>query len=348
MVQLDISNNVTRLSTDYKNYMLSKKKDVCNRLDGVLDDIKKLTNSSEEIQLCRKVKGNLKLEETVKYSQVVNYINRIQELYDMLLIITPEQFLGTINEFSKIINPECVGKKIYKAKDGTATQSVSARVVEAMLYETVREKVFPTYVRNLGIKSCVYCNANFTIADKDGNGYFDLDHWQPKSHYPFLCTSFYNLQPSCPACNRRKSADISNLYFSLWKDPSRKIAPVIKFVLDETSLINYLINGFTAQTLHLNIEAATPEDREVCSNMKRKFHLETLYAEHRDVLEEIVWKCLFYRPSYLEGLRKAFGINLSPDDVLRMVMGVYPSEKDVHKRPLSKMIQDVAKQLNLY
>jgi len=348
MVQLDITLSVLALSNSYRSKMYKVYREkVLDELDKVLADVKKYEVNGE-IQLCKKVRGVPIMQESIQYKRVVKYIKRIKGLYDILQDLNSTQYKRTIKGFSNLVPAESIGKKLYDANNKTVAKSISSRIVDAMQYETVREKVFPSYVRNLGIKSCVYCNANFTIADKDGNGYFDLDHWQPKSHYPFLCTSFYNLQPSCPACNRRKSADISNLYFSLWKDPSRKIAPVIKFVLDETSLINYLINGFTAQTLHLNIEAATPEDRYVCSNMKQKFHLETLYAEHRDVLEEIVWKCLFYRPSYLEGLRKAFGINLSPDDVLRMGMGVYPSEKDVHKRPLSKMIQDVAKQLKLY
>lgn len=57
----------------------------------------------------------------------------------------------------------------------------------------------------LGIKACVYCNASYTVATDDDRATFQIDHSYPKSKYPFLCTSFFNLQPSCMHCNQIKS-----------------------------------------------------------------------------------------------------------------------------------------------
>ena len=39
--------------------------------------------------------------------------------------------------------------------------------------------------------------------------------------------------------------------------------------------------------------------------------------------------------------------NITELDVKRLVMGYYMDENDVYKRPLSKMVQDVARQLHI-
>lgn len=349
MVQLDINSFIIDLSKDYLNTMQSLYKEgVLRNLDEVLADVEKYKNSVGKIQLCKQVKGKVKRQKMIKYSLVVKYVELIKMTYDTLLILNPSQFQKTIGEFSKLVKADSICKKIYNVGNCTAVDSIGSRIVKAMQYEIVRDKVFPKYVKSMEIKSCVYCNANYTIADKEGNGYFDLDHWKPKVYYPFLCTSFFNLQPCCPSCNRRKGADISNLYFSLWKNPNRKIASVIRFEIDENSLIDYLLNDFDEQNLKLNIESAIPKEEKICHHMKQRFHLDALYREHVDVVEEVVWKSLSYRPSYLEGLSGVLGTNLSSDDLLRLVIGVFPNEKDVHKRPLSKVVQDVARQLKMY
>ena len=67
---------------------------------------------------------------------------------------------------------------------------------------------------------CPYCNDSpIDIVRKEENSgcgdkevlYFDLDHFYPKSKYPFFALSFYNLIPSCTICNQRikKSSDFT-------------------------------------------------------------------------------------------------------------------------------------------
>lgn len=59
--------------------------------------------------------------------------------------------------------------------------------------------------RQLGVRVCPYCNRMYTTTlfgeDKIRP---DFDHFYPKSKYPYLAVSLFNLIPSCSMCNKRK------------------------------------------------------------------------------------------------------------------------------------------------
>lgn len=63
-------------------------------------------------------------------------------------------------------------------------------------------------IRKSGIRYCPYCNAETVYVipkSEEANGEDDyrsaLDHFLPRSTYPFLGLSIYNLIPSCTRCN---------------------------------------------------------------------------------------------------------------------------------------------------
>ncbi|MDQ7066856.1 MAG: hypothetical protein Q9M40_01995 [Sulfurimonas sp.] len=62
------------------------------------------------------------------------------------------------------------------------------------------KEVYNAYklVKSLNLSVCPYCNRNtiYNITNKNRRT-SDLDHFYPKSKYPFLAVSFYNLIPSC-------------------------------------------------------------------------------------------------------------------------------------------------------
>ena len=55
-------------------------------------------------------------------------------------------------------------------------------------------------------RTCLYCNREYVINYVDGNDdktTAELDHFYPRSLYPFLSISFFNLIPSCKICNSK-------------------------------------------------------------------------------------------------------------------------------------------------
>ena len=71
---------------------------------------------------------------------------------------------------------------------------------------------FNKYTNELELWRCPYCDSAFTgfYKYKEKNqSIYDLDHFFPKSLYPFFALSLYNFIPSCQYCNERvKKADV--------------------------------------------------------------------------------------------------------------------------------------------
>ncbi len=78
------------------------------------------------------------------------------------------------------------------------------------------EKVFTPYefIKSLHIKACPYCNLEYaqttTVNLDNGKDKFlrpALDHFYPKSKYPFFALSLNNLVPTCTTCNSSIKGD---------------------------------------------------------------------------------------------------------------------------------------------
>lgn len=64
-----------------------------------------------------------------------------------------------------------------------------------------------SFTKTLGIDVCPYCNRQYVFTLKKGNGRPEIDHFYPKSVYPYLSCSLANFIPSCHSCNHQKSDD---------------------------------------------------------------------------------------------------------------------------------------------
>lgn len=300
-------------------------------------------------------KYRTQVSDVLNNDDVHRYIDLVVQEYEDLLISHPKELLRKITVFETIIGRDQVNRKII-GDGGVESDSLSSRIVETMGYQTIRDEVFPKYVRKLGIKTCVYCNANYAITDKDGNGYYDLDHWKPKSLYPYLCTSFYNLQVSCPSCNRRKSNSDQYEFFQLWNDQTAHCEEVLKFGLNHGNVARYWITH-QSKDEYVRFLSADTQYAKMRDDMEERLHIEERYKEHNDVTEEIFWKAKVYNPSFLASLhrglnsgksaRKGVNLPICRGDIYRFILGTYEMPEQIYLRPLSKMIQDVAKELGI-
>ncbi len=240
-------------------------------------------------------------------------------------------------------------KNNYKgAAIGTATQKEKNW---KRLYKILRKDIFEkeydnwskrtkygayTFVKELNLKTCPYCNRNytFTVDSKNGKLRPEIDHFYPKSIYPFLAMSFYNLIPSCSICNHTKSS-------------------IIKKGLENPYTIDNASYKFTYMPNSINF-ATVKNEKYDFDNFKIKisgnpsnielFKLEELYKQHKDIVLELLIKKAYYPHSYIEELSK-FGF--SQDEIYRYLFCNYMQDEDLHKRPLSKLIKDISQELGL-
>lgn len=192
------------------------------------------------------------------------------------------------------------------------------------------------FVEKLGLKTCPYCNRNYTFVVDEENGKLrpEIDHFYPKSLYPFLAMSFYNLIPSCQICNHTKSNTLKDELENPYDiTPNSYKFTYIPKNIDFTLVEN---NKYNFDNFEINI-VGKKDNLEL-------FKLNELYKQHKDIVLELFIKKVYYPKSYIKELED-FGF--SQDEIYRYLLCNYQKDEDLHKRPLSKLIKDISEELGL-
>ncbi len=221
-----------------------------------------------------------------------------------------------------------------------------------LLYRTLKNKIFGyaykkwrtwkkynpyVFVEDIGLKTCPYCNRNyiFSINKRSKKLRPEIDHFYPQSKYPFLAMSYGNLIPSCSTCNHTKSnkyhPSLINPYNVKDDDYSLTLKPKsIDFALVEVEKYNF-------ESFDIEVRGKAGKNIDI-------FKLKELYSQHKDEVLELLIKKAYYPESYIQELER-FGFN--QDEIYRYLFCNYSQDDDLHKRPLSKLTKDIAKELGL-
>jgi len=198
---------------------------------------------------------------------------------------------------------------------------------------------------NLNVNVCPYCNENptYTIVKVDGEEILrpEFDHFYDKTTYPVLSLSFYNLISSCHICNStlKGSEEFStDTHIHPYQDSFDKEAKFDLKIKDVS--FYYDENGF---------EIPLKEMTNKAEKSAEIFEIEKRYEHHKDIVLELIQKNAIYNESYLDELMTEYEGTLfkNREDLLRMVNGGYVSDEEIGKRPLSKLIKDISKELGL-
>ena len=219
------------------------------------------------------------------------------------------------------------------------------------LYKILKNKIFGyaynnwrrwkyspyVFVEGIGLKTCPYCNRNyiFSVNKRSKKLRPEIDHFYPKSKYPFLAMSYGNLIPSCSVCNHTKSSiyyeDLVNPYSVKENDYYLTLKPnSIDFALVETRKYNFT-------SFDIEVKGKAIKNIDI-------FKLKELYSQHKDEVLELLVKKAYYPESYIKEL-ELFGF--SQDEIYRYLFSNYSQDDDLHKRPLSKLTRDISKELGL-
>ncbi len=192
------------------------------------------------------------------------------------------------------------------------------------------------------IKYCPYCNADTVYAFEKGNKTkvaSALDHFYPKSKYPFLALSLYNLVPVCSRCNTQMkgSADMKDVANPYIEDIHRNIVffPVISSTFP-------LLDG-SCRIVVLSRKGCTPKAIEFV----RRFELECLYSSAfaGDALL-CMERLRRFTPKFKQYLAAVIGTN-DPRLVESLFLGMPLNENEINKTRLGKMTLDFVEQFHL-
>lgn len=218
--------------------------------------------------------------------------------------------------------------------------------------------LFPTdeLMDDLDLTVCPYCNRSFikmiqVKQNKAGKNIYvkgQLDHFYPRSLYPYLAICKHNLVPSCPSCNGASGKHDDN---------TRAKNVVNPYLLNDSNGMKFKMSivgkGFTnmqtcAKAISIDVDCTAYPD---LANNENIFHLKKIYATHTDYAAEIYFKSILRLPyvykQYIGKKMYDHGLNISKNDSERLFLGVYTQEKDYRKRPLSKFCSDIAHQRHM-
>lgn len=241
---------------------------------------------------------------------------------------------------------DLLGRRQKTYKDSTIAKYVAQGLWYDTVYESFKQfieiynKRFSTegigcwIVEKTGMKVCPYCNIMYTY-NRGKKVTAQLDHFFPKSEYPMFALCFYNLIPSCPACNHLKLDGVEKLVSPYSEDAFKdwKITWEYDGNLKKKSL------KALEDMIKIKIQPSKEDEdkKNIC-----KLKLEEAYQQHVDYASEILKKLQIYTNSDAKKLICSVSakIGITPDEVERFYFGNYLEESELKKRPLSKLTKD--------
>lgn len=205
---------------------------------------------------------------------------------------------------------------------------------------------YSTYdlANNLDIPTCPYCNRMYTktVINKQKNGVVkkitrpEFDHWFPKSKFPLLALSFYNLIPSCHTCNSSVKG-VSDFVLTTHLHP----------YIDENVNMQFSYEFDKNLNNHkFKINYAGDTDGKAQKSAE-EFMLKEIYETHEDEIRDLLRIKTVYSDSYLKKLSNLLGTSVSDEEIYRLAFGTYIEEASFDRRPLSRMKRDILKELGI-
>ena len=202
-----------------------------------------------------------------------------------------------------------------------------------------KRRVNDWIIGKANVNVCPYCNLAYTYNRKE-KVTAQLDHFFSKSEYPMFSLCYYNLIPSCPACNHIKL------------DNSEKMSsPYEENAFENMEITWRLFDGSnpdekTLRELSNSIQIKISSNKVGDTNNIKIMKLNEAYNYHKDYASEIIKKMQSYLDEDSKKLIQsiAFKNAISDDEIEYFYFGTYLDDARDTDRILTKMVRDFAKQ----
>lgn len=190
-----------------------------------------------------------------------------------------------------------------------------------------------TLVFMSNLRVCPYCNRQYITPLITGTGRMraDLDHFLPKSTYPYFSMSLYNLIPCCKFCNsslkRTKEFEFVDLH------------PYQDTIGDH---FRYFVEYTNPQNIVLTVK----EQSHRVHSFLDTFKIKELVRYHDSIGKEFIQKRLCYPNERLQDLLDCKMIIFQNEKQLQAaIIGYVPEENEINNEVLAKLRRDLAEQL---
>lgn len=220
----------------------------------------------------------------------------------------------------------------------------------------------------LEVRVCPYCNRQYTLVLKAEGENEKLDKWIrpqydhffPKSLYPYLALSLFNLIPSCAICNQSKG-NWDTLRKPVLYPYAEEFGEVHRFRLEikdvetlwqrnrrerwkkEIPDLEPDEYGFKIHITYARGADGGSVDSKI-ENADRVFHLTDFYNEHRDYVRDVIRNQHLLGEDYLKAMKEKFK-ELDYSEIEQSVYMMDIGNDKLGRRPLARLTRDMDEEL---
>lgn len=197
-----------------------------------------------------------------------------------------------------------------------------------------------------GVTVCPYCNRSYIMTLEKNCVRPQFDHYFPKSIYPYLALSLYNLIPSCSICNMAKSNmdTYKTPILYPYEEEFGEEAVFVVGINNNDQFVKYMRGNSSEFQVTLNSTGHVLKDQIESQN--DTLHITELYNEHKDYITDIFKNYHINTPKRVEELLKNFPELFSTEEEIRSLIFMNDIRHDNWgKRPLAKLTHDIYTEL---
>ena len=206
-------------------------------------------------------------------------------------------------------------------------------------------KVVNEILREMEVPVCPYCNRLYITALKRKKVRPQLDHFFPKSKYPYLALCLYNLIPSCGVCNQAKSDldPLDSRYPPLLYPYEEEFGEDVVFALKLKGQDDFVrkMRGDSSK-IQVHIDSSSSKLKLKVDQQVERLHLAELYNEHGDYVADILKSYHINTEARVVELIQCFPDLFTTRDEVRSLMFMSDiSRERWGRRPLAKLTHDI-------
>lgn len=201
-------------------------------------------------------------------------------------------------------------------------------------------------LEKMKVTVCPYCNRQYIFTLANGQVRPQFDHYYPKSRYPYLALSLYNMIPSCSICNMAKSS-LDTLKEPILYPFEEEMGSEAKFEIKRKKNGNFarMLQGISNEFL-IDLNTTNAKNEAIILNQMIKLHLDDLYNEHKEYVMDIIKSKYVNSPERINELLVSFpSLFDSYEDVKNLLYMTNIQKEAWGNRPLSKFTYDIDRQL---
>lgn len=201
-------------------------------------------------------------------------------------------------------------------------------------------------LKRMKVTVCPYCNRQYIFTLSNGHVRPQLDHYYPKSRYPYLALSLYNMIPSCSICNMAKSS-LDTLKNPILYPFTEEMGSETKFEIKRKRNGNFvrMLQGISSEFI-IELNTSNSKNKLAVQNQMQKMHLNSLYNEHKENVMDIIKSKYVNSSERIDELLKLFPTLFdSREDVKSLLYMTNIQKESWGNKPLSKLTHDIDFQL---